>query len=316
MPGNNNTHGDLSDSSHGAEGSTHDCFHNETRNIAAGVDSQTSHTPTSFGSNVSSHRNPYSRSSRPLYLAVPKRRRLSENDLDQNQQRPLTKRRRVSEGEKSKELLGQQFFPITQTTPRAAQIRLPREPQRQGTRDDWRDDSIQSLRHRPRPISPLDDSPVEDEFDQGFMRDDPTVDGLAARDDMVSEDKVVDSLVLRDDQEPHNNDRITSPHPNTRTSIPSVLFNCFLVILNIGILTYLYRQIFPYKPFHAVDWYEQAIDIAVMEVTVCRVVLFREAALEPMRWKGQPGLLPDPEATLDAGSTGMSDYEPISIYKP
>ncbi|KAF5564714.1 hypothetical protein FPHYL_4571 [Fusarium phyllophilum] len=316
IPGNNNTQDDHSESNHGADGSTHDCFHNETRNIAAEVDSQTSHAHTSFGSHVSSNRNPYSRSSRPLSLAVPKRRRLSENDLDQSQQRPPTKRRRVSEGEKSKELLGQQFPPITQATPRAAQIRLPREPQRQVTRDDLCDDSIQSLRHRPGPISPLDDSPVENEFDQGFMRDDPTVEDLAAWEDIESEDKVVDSLVLCDDQKPHNNDHITSLHPNTRTSISSVLFNCFLAVLNICILTYLYRQIFPYKPFHAVDFYQKAIDIAVMEITVCRVMLFAEAVLEPMRWKGQPGLLPDPEAAIDAGSTGMSDYEPISIYKP
>ncbi|KAF5972110.1 hypothetical protein FCOIX_9501 [Fusarium coicis] len=148
------------------------------------------------------------------------------------------------------------------------------------------------------------------------MRDDPTVEDLAAREDVEPEDKVVDSLVLCDDQKPHNNDRITSLHQNTRTSISSVLFNCFLVVLNIGIFTFLYRQIFPYQPFQAVDCYEKAIDIAVMEITVSRVVLFVEAALEPMSWKGQPGLSPDPEATPDAGSTGMSDCEPISIYKP
>ncbi|KAF5636722.1 uncharacterized protein FTJAE_5918 [Fusarium tjaetaba] len=303
LPGNHNTRDDRND------------IRNETRNIAAEVDPRTS-PPTSFRSHSSSNRNPYSRSSRPLSLTVPKRRRLSENDLDQNQQRPPTKRRRVSKGDKSKELFDQEFILITQTMPRVAQRHLPREPQRQVTGNDRSDDSIQSPRHRPRPISPLEDSQAENEFYQGFMRDDPTVKDLATGEDVECEDKVVDSLVLSHDQEPPNNDRITSLRPNTRTSISSVLFNCFLVVLKIGIFTYLYRQIYPYKPFRAVDWYEKAIDIAVMEITVSRVVLFGEAALEPMRWKGQPGLLPDPEATLDAGSTGMSDYDSVSVYKP
>ncbi|KAF5970071.1 hypothetical protein FBULB1_9862 [Fusarium bulbicola] len=316
MPGNNNTHGDRSDSSHGAEGSTHDCFHNETRNIAAGVDSQTSHTPTSFGSNVSSHRNPYSRSSRPLSLAVPKRRRLSENDLDQNQHRPPTKRRRVSEGDKPEEILGQQSVPITQAMPRVSWICPPREPQRQGiARDNRRGDPTQSRRHRLGNVSPLDDSPVKNGFSQEVMRDHPKIQHLATSEAIESEDKPIDSLVLCD-QEPPNNDHITSLHPKDRTSISSALFDCFLVILNVSSLTYWYRQIFPYKPFQAVDWYQQAIDIAVMEITVCHVVLFGEAALEPMQWKGMPGLLPDPETTLNAGSTGLSDYEYMSIYKP
>ncbi|KAF5579026.1 hypothetical protein FPANT_9759 [Fusarium pseudoanthophilum] len=303
LPGNHITRDDRND------------IRNETRNIAAEVDPRTS-PPTSFRSHSSSNQNPYSWSSRPLYLTVPKRRRLSENDLGQNQQRPPTKRRRVSEGDKSKELFGQEFIPITQEMSRVARRHLPREPQMQVTGNDRSHDSIQSPRHRPRPISPLDDSLAENQFDQGFLRDDPTVKDLATREDVESEDEVVDSLVLSDDREPPNNDRITSLRPNTGTSISSVLFNCFLVVLNIGIFTYLYRQIFPYKPFRAVDWYEKATDIAVMEITLSRVVLFGEAALEPTRWKGRPGLLPDPEATLDSGSTGISDYGPISIYKP
>ncbi|KAF5591421.1 hypothetical protein FPCIR_6064 [Fusarium pseudocircinatum] len=286
IPGNHDPRDDRSD------------FYNETRNSAAEVDA-----PTSFGSHSSSNRNPYSGSSRSLSLAMPKRRRLSENEPDQNQQRPPTKRRRVSEGGKSKELLGQQFIPITQVMPTLAQRYLLRESQRQVTRNDRSDDSFQSPRRRPRPASPLGDSAAENKFDQGFMRDDRPVEDLAAKEGVESEDKVVDSLVLCDDQEPHNNDRTTSLRPNTRTSISSVLFDCFLIVLNITIWTYLYRQTFPYKPFHAVNWYEQAIDIAFMKITVSRVVLFGEAALEPMRWKGQPGLLPDPEATLDAGST-------------
>lgn len=309
IPGNNVTQDDHSDSNHGEDGFTDDRFRNETQNIAAEADSQTGpHASTSSGSRVSSSRSPYSPSSRPLPFDISKRRRLGENELDRKQQRPPTKRRRVSEGDSAEERLGQQFVPITQAMPRLAQTRLPQ--------DDRRDGSTQSPRHRPGAISRVDDSPAENEFDQGVMRDDPTIEHLASRESLAPEDKPVDSLLLYEDQVPHNNSRINAVRPNTRTSFPSVLFDYFLVILNIGIFTYLYRQIFPHKPFQAVDWYQQATDIAVMEITVCRVVLFGETALEPMRWKGLPGLLPDPEATLDAGSTGMSDYEPISIYKP
>ncbi|SCO57196.1 uncharacterized protein FFMR_14352 [Fusarium fujikuroi] len=318
IPGSNIAQDDHSGSNHSEDEFIDDRFHIETQNIAAEADSQTvPHASTSSTSRVSSNRNPYSPSSHPLPFDVSKRRRLSENELDRKQQRPPTKRRRVSEGDSAENRLGQQFVPITQAMPSLAQTRLPQEPQRWFTaRNDRRDDSTQSPGHRPGPISRVDESPAENGFDQGAMRDDPTIEHLASREPMVSEDKPVDSLLLYEDQEPHNNGGINAVHPNTRTSFPSVLFDCFLVILNIGISTYLYRQIFPHKPFQAVDWYQQATDIAVMEITVCRVVLFGEAALEPMRWKGLPGLLPDPEATLDAGSTGMSDYEPIFIYKP
>ncbi|KAF9765931.1 hypothetical protein IL306_001710 [Fusarium sp. DS 682] len=293
--------------------------------VKLSIKSTPHHEPIPFELHITSDGRPYSRIPLPSTAAVLKRRRLSnesENGLSQDQQRPPMKRRHLvisDERDEFEKLSDQQDVLISRPSLEMTQTHIPPEPRRQRfSRDDRADNSGLSIRQGYREhMSPRKDMSAEYRVDLGAIPIHLTPEDRTVE-DSAPKDEPEDSLPLQEQELPRNQNNITTPPQNNRTSITSHIFTWFLIILIFGLYTQLYRKALSHRPFQPVNWFQQAIDIEASQITVSRVVLFGEAALEPPQWKGQPGLLPDPDGPLDAGYRGMSGYESAqnSIYKP